>query len=112
MEQRSNRRTSNLTGNQMEVQPNRSTSLWKSMGTVGEKLQESKVCSVGEQINHRGRSFNNDEYCRADIEPKRNVCLHTYHAHWNLLIIERSFDKLKPMQMSYGTDFVKNIFQL
>ena len=39
----------------MEVQPTRSTSLWRSMGTVGEKLQESNVCSVGEQISHRGR---------------------------------------------------------
>ena len=27
-------------------------------GTVGEKLQESKVCSVGEQISHRGRYLN------------------------------------------------------
>ena len=36
---------------------------WTSMGTVGEKLQESNVCSVGEQISHRGRSFNNDVYC-------------------------------------------------
>ena len=31
----------------MEVQPTRSTSLWRSMGTVGQKLQESNVCSVG-----------------------------------------------------------------
>ena len=41
----------------MEVQPIRSTSLWRSMGAVGEKLQESNVCSVGEQISHRGRFF-------------------------------------------------------
>ena len=27
------------------------------MVTVGEKLQESNVCSVGEQISHPGRSF-------------------------------------------------------
>ena len=47
----------------MEVQPTRSTTLWRSMGAVGEKLQESNVCSVGEQISHRGRSFNNDVYC-------------------------------------------------
>ena len=45
---------------QMEVQPTRSTSLWWSMGTVGEKLQESNVCIVAEQISHRGRSFKND----------------------------------------------------
>ena len=31
------------------------------MRTVGEKLQESKVCSVG--ISHRGRSFKNAVYC-------------------------------------------------
>ena len=30
------------------VQPTRSTSLWRSMGTVGEKLQESNVCGIGE----------------------------------------------------------------
>ena len=47
----------------MKVQPTRSTSLRRSMGTVGEKLQESNVCSVGEQSIHRGRSFNNDVYC-------------------------------------------------
>ena len=47
----------------MEVQPIRSTSLWMSMGAVGEKLQEGSVCSIGEQISHRGRSFNNDVYC-------------------------------------------------
>ena len=44
----------------MVVQPTRSASLWRSMGTVGEKLQESNVCSVGEQISHRGRSDVND----------------------------------------------------
>ena len=44
----------------MEVQPTRSTSLWRSMGTVADKLQESNVCSVGEQISHRGRSFNSE----------------------------------------------------
>ena len=43
-----------------EVQPTRSTPIWRSMGTVGEKLQESNICSIGEQISHRGRSFNND----------------------------------------------------
>ena len=30
----------------MEVQPNRSTPLWRSLGMVGEKLQKSNVCSV------------------------------------------------------------------
>ena len=54
----------------MEVQPTRSTTFWRSMGAVGEKLQESNVCSVREQISHGGRSFNNDVYCRADIERK------------------------------------------
>ena len=37
--------------------------LWRSLGMVGEKLQESNACSVGEQISHQGRSFNNDVYC-------------------------------------------------
>ena len=36
----------------------------------------------------------------------------TYRVQKNMLIIENSFDKLKPMQISYGTDFVKNICQL
>ena len=47
----------------MEVQPTRSTPLWRKMGTVGEKLQESNVCTVGEPIRYRGRSFNNNVYC-------------------------------------------------
>ena len=47
----------------MELQPTRSTTLLRSMGAVGENLQESKVCSVGEQISHRERSFKNDVYC-------------------------------------------------
>ena len=38
-------------------------SLWRSMGTTAEKLQESNASSVGEQISHRERSFNNDVYC-------------------------------------------------
>ena len=36
----------------------------------GEKLQESNVFSVGEQISHRGRYFNNYVFCRTDIELK------------------------------------------
>ena len=63
MEQRRDRISSNSTRNQMEVQPTRSTPLWRSMGAVGEKLQESNVCSVGEQSSHRGRSFNNNVFC-------------------------------------------------
>ena len=51
---------SNSTRNQMEVQPTRSTPLW-SMGTVGEMLQESNVCSVGEQISHL-RTFFQQQY--------------------------------------------------
>ena len=47
----------------MEVQPTRSTSRRRSMGTVGEKLQECNVCSVGEQISHRERPFNYDVCC-------------------------------------------------
>ena len=63
MKQRRDRRTSNSTMDQMEVQPTRSTPLWRSMGAVGEKLQESNVSSVGEQISHRERYFNSDVYC-------------------------------------------------
>ena len=54
----------------MEVQPTRSTSFRRSMGTVGEKLQESNVCSVREQISHGGIFLNYDLYCRADFERK------------------------------------------
>ena len=53
MEQRRDRRTSKTTRNQMEIQSTRSTSLWWSMEMAGEKLRESNVCSVGEQISHR-----------------------------------------------------------
>ena len=44
----------------MEDQPTRSTTVWRSMGVVGEKLQESNACSVGEEISNRGSSFNYD----------------------------------------------------
>ena len=44
----------------MEVQSTRSTTLWRSMGAVAQKLQESNVCCVGQQISHRGRSYNYD----------------------------------------------------
>ena len=44
----------------MEVQPTRSTSLWWSMGAVGEKLQESKVCSVGYAVYAVSRSVTED----------------------------------------------------
>ena len=54
----------------MEVQPTRSTLLWRSMGTVGEKLQESNVYILGEQIRQRGFSVNNNLYSWADIERK------------------------------------------
>ena len=40
------------------------------------------------------------------------VCLPIYHAKKNLSTIESSFDKLKPLQISFGTDFVKNICHL
>ena len=53
-----------------EVQPTRSTSLWRSMGAAGQKLQEGNVCSVGEQISHRGRSINYDVYCGTNDERK------------------------------------------
>ena len=39
----------------MEVQPIRNISLCKCTGTVGQKLQESIVRSVEEQIGHGGR---------------------------------------------------------
>ena len=54
----------------MEVQPTRSAQLWRGMGTVGQKLQESNVCSLGEQISYRGRFFSYDVYCGAKIECK------------------------------------------
>ena len=76
LKQRKDRKTSNSTRNQMEIQPSRSTSLWRIMGTVDEKLQESNVCSVGEQISHRVRSFNYDMYYRADIVFKTAVSSH------------------------------------
>ena len=37
---------------------------------------------------------------------------HIYHVQKNLLIIESSFNKLKPMQISCGTDLVKSLCQL
>ena len=50
----------------MEFQPTRSTSFWRSMETVGEKLQESNVFSVGEPISHRGRT---------DQTPRTTMCI-------------------------------------
>ena len=95
MEKRSYRGTSNSMRSQMEVQPKRSTPIWRSMGLVGDKLQKGNVCKVGEQINHRKCFFNNHVYCTArtltpissdinDLEAftpnhfllgKKNVCL-------------------------------------
>ena len=40
-----------------KVQPNGSTSFWRSIRSVDQKLQEAKVCGVGEQIKNRGRSL-------------------------------------------------------
>ena len=68
MKQRTDRGTSNSARNQMEVQPTRSTTLWRGMGAIGQKLQDGNVCSLGEQGSHRGRSCNNDVYCGAKIE--------------------------------------------
>ena len=56
MEQRRDRRTSNSTRNQMEVQSTRSTSLWRSMGTVGENLQEAMYAVL------RNRSVTEDVF--------------------------------------------------
>ena len=70
MEQKEDRRSFDSTRDQIEVQPTRSTSLWRSMGAAGQKLQESNVCSVGEQISHRGRSINYDVYCGTNDERK------------------------------------------
>ena len=137
MEQKRFRITSNSTRNQIEFQPDRRNSLWKRMWTVGEKLQESNIYSFGEQISHRGHSFNCDVYCRADIERKtvdssqfwckrlgsidaqsllawqqeRLLTLSTKRRRI-FGIIESSSDKFKHLQISYGTVFVKNIRQL
>ena len=119
-------------GIRWKVNP-RSTTLWRSMGVVGQMLQESNVCSVSEQISDRGRSFNNDVFCRADIERKtpvssdvndldaltpnhfllgnRNVCLPYLPCAEEFVDLLKK-DKLKHMQISYGTDFVRNICQL
>ena len=53
-----------------KFKPPASTSIWWSMGTVGEKLQESNVCSFGEHISQRECSLNYDVYCIADVERK------------------------------------------
>ena len=47
MKQTRNQRTTISTRNQMEVQRTRCTTLRRNIGTVGEKLQERNVCSVG-----------------------------------------------------------------
>ena len=133
MEKKRNRITSISTRNQMEVQPIRSTSLWRSMGTADEKLLEIKVYIFEEQISHRGRSFNYDVYCWAEVERKivdssQFKCLWLWSIDnqsflaWQqerLLTLTNlfrkncwSFDRLKPMHISYGTDFIENICQL
>ena len=40
------------------------------MGTIGQKLQESNVCVVGEKISRRGRYTNYHMYGCEDIERK------------------------------------------
>ena len=43
-------------------------SLYRGMGTVVQKLQESNVCSAGEEMSHLGRSLDYNVYNGAIIE--------------------------------------------
>ena len=119
----------------MEVQPTRSTSLRRSMGTIVEKLQESDVCSVEEQISHRGRSttmciveqtlnarpltpISSDVNDLEALTPNhfllgnRTVCLPYLPGAENFIDHRKLFRQTQAYEISYGTDFVKNICQL
>ena len=140
MKQTRNQRTTNSTRNEMEVQRTCSTSLRRNIGTVGcnrscKKLQRS--CKKAMYAVLGNRSVTEDvlsstmciaEQTLTKVSPDFNdlealtlitFCLATrtfaypiYQAQKNLLIFKNSFDKLKPMKISHGTDFVKNISQL
>ena len=96
------------------------------MGVVGEKLQESNVCSFGEQISYRGRfttmictveqTLNTRPLTPVisddnDLEALSPIisCLATgtsayptYHAQRNFSIIESTFHKLRPIKSHRG----------
>ena len=87
--------------------------------SVTEGVLSTTMCIVEQTLN--ARPLTPDSSDVNDLEAltpnhfllgNKNVCYPTYRAQKNLLIIESSFDKLKHMQISYGTDFVKNICQL
>ena len=136
MEQSRDWKTSSSTRNETEIQPNRSTTLWRSIGTIGEKLQESNVSSVGEQISQREdvlsttmcvfvQTFNTRLLTPVssdvhDLEsmttttsclPTRTFAYPIYYAQKKLLVIESS-SQLQPIQISFRSDFVMTICQL
>ena len=87
--------------------------------SVTEDVLSTTMCIVEQTLNARPltpvSSDVNDLEALTPITSclaTRTFAYPTYHARKNLLIIESSFDKLKHMQISYGTDFVKNICQL
>ena len=77
-------------GNQMEVQPGGSTPLWESVGATGQKLQEGKLCSVGEPFKYWRCSFNLKVSCRANNDFKTINTSHFWSKRfesWNLKIL-------------------------
>ena len=87
--------------------------------SVAEDVLSTTMCIVEQTLNARPLTPVNSDV--NDLEALTPITSFSatgtfaypiYHAQKNLLIIESSFDKLKPMQISYGTDFGKNICQL
>ena len=139
MEQRRNRRTSNSTRNQMKVHPTRSTSLWRSVGAVGDKLRESNeamyagfgnrsviedvfstaMCIVEQTLNTRQLTpVSSDVNGLEALTPNhfllcnRNVCLPYLRCAKEFVNHRKLFRHTQAYQILYGTDFVKNICQM
>ena len=97
----------------MEVQPTRSKSLWRAIGTVGQDVHKSSIFSVGEQISHRdARTLTPVSSDVNHIEALRNFAKRFFNypicnAQKSLSISESSLNKLKSMQVTIGTFCVK-----
>ena len=136
MERRRDRRTSNSTRNQMEVQPPATPHIWSvwerlvrsgkkatyavcGNRSVTEEVLSTTMCVVEQTLNARRLTSVSSDVNDLEALTPITFCLATrtfpypiYHAQKNLWIIENSSDRHKPMQFSYGTDFVKNICKL
>ena len=87
--------------------------------SVTEDALSTTMCILEQTLNARALTPVSSDVNDLEALTPITSCLATrafaypiFHAQKNLWIIKSSFNKLKPMQISYGTDFVTNICQL